>query len=98
MTDPLKRLAHVARVLARPVAVAMAAQVETPRDYAALGAALQRKPSSVRATLRALMAVGAVTVPEGAYLERALEAGLLRCALPGLLRGLADDIEKAVAG
>lgn len=98
MTDPLQRLTHVCRVLARPVAARIAAGCSTPNTYATLGDSVQRKPTSVRAALQALLTVGAVVKPEGAYLERALEAGQLRCSLPGLLRGLADEIEKAVAG
>ena len=93
MTDPLQRLTHVCRVLARPVAARIAAGCAEPNTYTTLGACVQRKPTSVRAALQALLTVGAVSKPEGAYLERALEAGQLTCSLPALLRGLADEIE-----
>lgn len=96
MMDPLDRLARICRALARPVAVPIAARCQTPRSYEQLGATLRRSPSSVKATLAELLEVGAVAKPEGAYLERALEAGELRCVIPALLRGLADEIEKAV--
>lgn len=93
MTDPLQRLSTLARVLARPVAVTMAARCHIPRDFAAFGRELHRGETSVRTTLAALITAGAVSKPEGAYLERALEAGQLTCSLPALLRGLADEIE-----
>lgn len=93
MNDPTRRLVLAVQALARPVAVAIATGCEEPLTFSQLGARVRRGESSVRATLQELLNVGAIAKPEGAYLATALEAGELRCTIPALLRGLADEIE-----
>ena len=93
MTDPYARLAHIARVLARPMAVAVVRGCSRAQTLADMGARFQRGESSIRATLGELLSIGAVTKPEGSYLERALEAGEMNCQLPAMLRALAEELE-----
>lgn len=93
MSAPMARLISAARVLGRPGAVAIVAACAQPQTFSILGARVGLTGDGVRATLEALLDIGAVAKPEGAYLAPALEQGQLRCTIPALLRGLADEIE-----
>ena len=93
MTNPYHRLATVARVLARPVAIALARECNKPQTLAALAERFNRSESSVRVTVAELLSAGIITKPEGCYLSRALEAGEMENRLPALLRALAEELE-----